>query len=316
VRHVACVHEMIWTDPPPSRVILLPPSRTMCTGVLPVDIGGLSVDVTEMVTGSGPQLNVTIPPPLTALDSAWNVQLGGVPVPTTVVGWLLSTGCASAGNVSVVQEPVGFPATGDVPEDPVPLEAPDSLEGLPELAPPLVDPEPTPPPLEPPPFDPLPLAPAPIDPLPVAPAPIDPLPPDPVPLNWAPLEAPLDAFAPPTLDPLRGLLSEPVPSDEAPALWPEAPFASEPVPLPQPMASATQRENESRTRFVRIAVLASKGLPSSLRHLLAASFCTMSYRGAAGDTLDGRQQPSLREHAPPVRDRQPARPRPRPDPLR
>src|SRR5579863_8911954 len=138
VRHVACAHAMIWTAPPPSRVILLPPSMTICTGVLPVDIGGLSVDVTEMVTGSGPQLNVMIPPPLIAVDSVWNVQLDGVPIPTTVVGWLVSTGWASAGNVRVVHVPVGFPATGNVPEAPVPLdvplEAPDPLEALPELA--------------------------------------------------------------------------------------------------------------------------------------------------------------------------------------
>jgi hypothetical protein len=196
-----------------------------------------------------------------------------VPLPTTVVGWLVSTGCASAGNVSVVQEPVGFPATGNVPGVPVPLdiplEAPDSLEVLPELAPALVDPEP-----------------------PVDAVPGDPLPPDPVPLNWAPLEAPLDAFAPPEPDPppapLPGLLSEPASSDEAPALWPEAPIASEPVLLPQPTPSARQRDNESRVRSVHIAVLASKVLPSSLRHMFAASFCTrsMSYRRAAGNTSE------------------------------
>jgi hypothetical protein len=51
-------------------VILLPPSMTMCTGVLPVDMGGLSVAVTVMVTGLGPQLNVMIPPAFTALESA------------------------------------------------------------------------------------------------------------------------------------------------------------------------------------------------------------------------------------------------------
>jgi hypothetical protein len=175
-----------------------------------MDIGGSSVDVTEMVTGSGPQLNVMIPPPLTALDSAVNVQLDAAPVPTTVLGWLVSTGCASAGNVNVVQEPVGFPAIGSAAEGPapleVPLEAPDSLEALPELAPPLV-PDPNPP------------------------------------------------------APLLGLLSEPVSSDEAPAFWPEVPFASEPMRLLQPTPSAAQMENESRIRSVHIAVLASKVLP-------------------------------------------------------
>ena len=86
VRQVACTHEMICVDPPPSRVILLPPSMTMWTAAPLVDIGGLSVDVTEMVTGLGPQLNVMIPPPFTAVERAWKVQLDGVPVPTTVVG--------------------------------------------------------------------------------------------------------------------------------------------------------------------------------------------------------------------------------------
>src|SRR5580692_7347485 len=240
---------MSWTDPPPSRVTLFPPSMTMCTGVLPVDIGGLSVDVTTMVTALGPQLSVTVPPPLTALDSASNVQLNGVPVPTTAVGRLVSTGCASAGNVNVVQDPIGFPATGNAPRDPVPLEVPleaPASVALPELAPPLVEPEPAPPLLEPPLFEPLPLTPA-LDPLPVDPA-LDPLVPDPVSLNWAPLDA-----------------------DEAPALLPESPFASEPVLLPQPIPSATQRDNESRVRSVRTAILASKELPSSLRHMRAAS---------------------------------------------
>jgi hypothetical protein len=54
----------------------------------------------------------------------------------------VSTGCVSAGKVSVVQEPLGFPATGNVPDPPsldVPLETPESPEPLPEL-PPLDDP--------------------------------------------------------------------------------------------------------------------------------------------------------------------------------
>jgi hypothetical protein len=40
------------------------------------------------------------------------VQLAGVPVPTTVVGLLVSTGCASLGRGSVVQPPSGLPAGG------------------------------------------------------------------------------------------------------------------------------------------------------------------------------------------------------------
>ena len=36
-----------------------------------------------MVAGFGPQLNVTVPPPVNAAFSAASVQLSGVPVPTT-----------------------------------------------------------------------------------------------------------------------------------------------------------------------------------------------------------------------------------------
>ena len=60
----------------------------------------------------------------------------------------MSTGCAAAGRVSVVQEPLGFPASGNVPGPAsleVPLEAPESLEPLPELPPLLVGPELSPP---------------------------------------------------------------------------------------------------------------------------------------------------------------------------
>ena len=48
--------------------------------------GIFSVAVTGMVTGLAPQLNVMIPPVAIALLSCANVQLAGVPVPTTVVG--------------------------------------------------------------------------------------------------------------------------------------------------------------------------------------------------------------------------------------
>jgi hypothetical protein len=65
---------------------LLPPSMTMWTAVAPVDIGGFSVEVTAIFTGLGPQLKVTIPPPFTAAERAWKVQLDGVPLPTMVVG--------------------------------------------------------------------------------------------------------------------------------------------------------------------------------------------------------------------------------------
>src|SRR5580658_3138556 len=147
VRQVACTQEMIRTDLPPSRVILLPPSMTMWTGEPLLEIGGVSVAVTEIVTGSGPQSKVMIPPPLTALDSAWKVQLAGVPVPTTVVGLLVSTACASGGSVSVVHEPLGFPAAGNPPSPDVPASPPtpselelSELSELSELAPAPLDP--------------------------------------------------------------------------------------------------------------------------------------------------------------------------------
>jgi hypothetical protein len=60
-------------------------------------IGSWSVAVTAIVTGSAPQSNVITPPLLTALASAANVQLSGVPVPTTVSGVDVSTGIAAAG---------------------------------------------------------------------------------------------------------------------------------------------------------------------------------------------------------------------------
>jgi hypothetical protein len=60
-----------------------------------------------IVTGAEPQLNVMIPPAATALTSADDVQLDGVPVPITWFGWLVSTGRAAAG---IVACPFGLPA--------------------------------------------------------------------------------------------------------------------------------------------------------------------------------------------------------------
>jgi hypothetical protein len=168
----------------------------------------------------------------------------------------------------------------------VPLETTDPLEALPELALPLVDPEAALPPL--------------------APEPIDPLPPDPVPLTVAPLEAPLDGFAPPEPDPppapLPGRLSEPAAPDEVPALWPEAPFVSEPVLLPQPMPSATQRENESRVRSVHIGRPRFEGVAVQL----TASARRELEHDVAQRGTQPTEQPSLRD-ARPLLDCQPAR---------
>jgi hypothetical protein len=42
-----------------------------------------------IVTGWGPQLKVMMPPLATALTTAADVQLAGVPVPMTWLGWLV-----------------------------------------------------------------------------------------------------------------------------------------------------------------------------------------------------------------------------------
>src|SRR6187431_460189 len=95
---------MIWTAPPPSSVIFRPPSMT----VFLVD-GMVSVAVIGIVTAPAPQLNVMMPPAAAAACSALNVQLAGVPVPTTVVGLDVFAACARVGTPAA-QEPFGFPA--------------------------------------------------------------------------------------------------------------------------------------------------------------------------------------------------------------
>jgi hypothetical protein len=233
---------------------------TMCTGVEPVETGGLSVAVTEMVTGLGPQLNVMIPPPLTAVDRAWKVQLAGVPDPTVVVGWLVSTACACVGSVSVLQEPLGFPAEKDEPASPeasldASLEEPASWDPASELPPLLAEPELDPLLLPLPPLLPLPLDPASVDAPPLEePASLDPvpeLPPvepevDPE-LDALPLEpAPLDD--PPYPDAL--------PLDPVPLLDPPLEASSPPEPdcplLLQPIPSAMATNDESNARSARM----------------------------------------------------------------
>jgi hypothetical protein len=163
----------------------------------------------------------------------------------------VSTGCAWVGRVSVVQEPLGFPVTGNVPDAAsldVPLEPPESLEPLPELPPLLVEPELAPV---------LPLL------LPLL-LPLDPAPLDPVPLDPAPLDDPLEVLAAsensPPSSPAPGPLPELDPCDEPPSFWPEALFAWEPVPSPHPIPGAKERENNSKSRSARIVVLPSKCL--------------------------------------------------------
>jgi hypothetical protein len=58
----------------------------------------LAVALITIVTGSGPHENVMIPPWATASITSCDVQLAAVPVPITMSGCDVSTGCASAGN--------------------------------------------------------------------------------------------------------------------------------------------------------------------------------------------------------------------------
>src|SRR5919107_1732337 len=97
------------TAPPPSSVILRPPSMT----VFLVE-GTFNVAVTGMVTGFAPQLNVMMPPAVTAACRALNVQLAAVPVPTTVVGFEVLTACAFVGTPAA-HEPFGLPAVQGLP---------------------------------------------------------------------------------------------------------------------------------------------------------------------------------------------------------
>src|SRR5882724_3254088 len=91
--------------PPPDRVTLPPPSSTTRDFVFTT----FAVAAMAMVTGAGPQSNVMIPPAATAFTTAAEVQLAGVPVPTTRSGWRVSTGRPSAGTVA---PPCGFPGEG------------------------------------------------------------------------------------------------------------------------------------------------------------------------------------------------------------
>ncbi|BFU43101.1 hypothetical protein KRMM14A1004_13380 [Krasilnikovia sp. MM14-A1004] len=62
-----------------------------------------------IVTGSGPQSNVITPPAATARTTAAEVQLAGVPVPTTRSGRLVSTARPAAGTAAL---PAGLPGAG------------------------------------------------------------------------------------------------------------------------------------------------------------------------------------------------------------
>jgi hypothetical protein len=64
-----------------------------------------------MVTGAGPQSKVITPPAATAATTASDVQLAGVPFPTTRSGRLTSTALASPGTVAC---PSGLPGLGRI----------------------------------------------------------------------------------------------------------------------------------------------------------------------------------------------------------
>jgi hypothetical protein len=93
--------------PPPLSVTRPPPSRTTCELALRT----FAVAAIVIVTGAAPQSNVMIPPLATALTTAAEVQLAGVPVPTVRVGWLVSTARAAAGTAAC---PARLPGFGSV----------------------------------------------------------------------------------------------------------------------------------------------------------------------------------------------------------
>lgn len=95
-----------------------------------LEVGGVRVAVRAIVTGLEPQSKVMIPPAFTAAERALSVQLAAVPVPTTVVGFEVSTGWPSAG-IPVEHDPSGLPF-GMLPLlEPLELE----VEVVPELEP-------------------------------------------------------------------------------------------------------------------------------------------------------------------------------------
>src|SRR5690348_16634248 len=87
---------------PPDSVTLPPPSMTS----LRVLLRTFAVWVRVIVFGLDPQLKVTTPPAVTAETNAAEVQLAGVPSPTTWSGALTSSSPIPAGTVAV---PFGLP---------------------------------------------------------------------------------------------------------------------------------------------------------------------------------------------------------------
>ena len=92
--------------PPPLSVTLPPPSSTIRG---PFALRTFAVAFIVIVIGSGPQLNVMMPPAATAATTASEVQLAALPLPMTRVGFEVSTARASAGTAAL---PFGLPAGG------------------------------------------------------------------------------------------------------------------------------------------------------------------------------------------------------------
>jgi hypothetical protein len=179
-----------------------------------VVVGTFRVAVTAMVTGAVPQLKVMTPPLVTAVESALNVQLPVVPLPTTVVGFDTSAGWPPAG-IPAEHLPLGFPGIVVPPSDVVP-----PLDVLPELVPPVLPA--VVPPVE---VDPLEVAPPDVAPPDVAPL-LELVPPEVAPVLETLL--PLEPVVPPApVPPLEVAL----PPEAAPLLDPAPPSAFDPGPV-------------------------------------------------------------------------------------
>src|SRR5690349_1375134 len=92
--------------PPPLRVTRPPPSSTTAG---PWSLRTLAVAFMVIVTGAGPQSKVITPPAATAATTAADVQLAGVPRPTTRSGLRVSSARAAAGTAAA---PPGLPGLG------------------------------------------------------------------------------------------------------------------------------------------------------------------------------------------------------------
>src|SRR5262245_46967997 len=91
--------------PAPLSVTRPPPSSTTSG----LSLKTLAVAFIVMVTGFGPQLKPILPPCATAETTAAEVQLAGVPLPITWLGFATDSACAATGTA---QWPSGLPVPG------------------------------------------------------------------------------------------------------------------------------------------------------------------------------------------------------------